>query len=202
MKKLALLALLLCAFVSPAFAALSDQDKADLARVSDYLNTLQRIEAAIMQVNPDGSVIGGKLKIQRPGKLRLDYDPPNNSLLIADGSFVHFWDAPMKETSSVPQGGSPAALILDAQINFDKGMTVTKVERIKNTIEVTMYKTDDRGNGEITLVLEDKPLQLRQWRVRDAQNSITTVTLQNMDTNPQFAGGTFVYTKPRNDKNR
>jgi len=200
-KILLLLALVFAAL--PAFAApLSEKDKADLQRVTEYLNTLQRVEASVMQVNPDGSVLGGKLKIQRPGKLRLDYDAPNKSILIADGSFVHFWDAPLKETSSVPQSGSPAALILDAQINFEKGMTVTKVERLGKTIEITMYKTDDRGNGELTLVLEDSPMRLRQWRVRDAQNAITTVTLQNMETNPEFASNTFVYSPPRNDKNR
>jgi outer membrane lipoprotein-sorting protein len=181
----------------PPAATLTQQDQYDLKRVADYLNTMQRMQARILQLNPDGSVVGGVLKIARPGKLRLDYDAPINSLLLADGSFVHYWDAPLKETSSVPQSGSPAALILDAQINFTKGMTITKVARGNGTLKISMYKTDDPGNGVLTLVLGDAPLALKQWYVDDAQGSTTQVTLQNIDTAPQFAADTFIYSPPR-----
>ena len=204
MKKIILLFVLaLAAFninpvhAAPPAAVLTQQDQYDLKRVSDYLNTMQRMQARILQLNPDGSVVGGVLRIQRPGKLRLDYDPPIKSLLLADGNFVHYWDAPMQETSSVPQSGSPAALILDAQINFNKGMTITKVARAGGTLSITMYKTDDPGNGTLTLVMGDSPLALKQWYVDDAQGSTTRVTLQNIDLAPQFASNTFVYTPPR-----
>jgi outer membrane lipoprotein-sorting protein len=185
------------AHAAPSAAVLTQQDQYDLKRVSDYLNTMQRMQARILQLNPDGSVVGGMLRIQRPGKLRLDYDPPVKSLLLADGNFVHYWDAPLQETSSVPQGGSPAALILDAQINFTKGMTITKVARGGGTLKISMYKTDDPGNGVLTLVMGDSPLALKQWYVDDAQGSTTQVTLQNIDLAPQFAADTFIYSPPR-----
>ena len=184
-------------------AVLSAQDKADVQRVTAYLNSTQRLQASIIQINPDGSAIGGTLKILRPGKLRLDYDAPNRSVLIADGNFVHYYDAPMQETSSVPQGGSPAALVLDAQINLEKGMTITNMARSRGVLEISMVKNDDVGNGELTLVFDDMAtaLRLRQWKVRDAQNTITTVSLQNVDTTAQFANDTFIYSPPRK-KNR
>jgi outer membrane lipoprotein-sorting protein len=205
MKKLFLgLFLVLSVLCSPSSwavtpATLTPQDRADIARVEAYLNGLQRLSASIMQINPDGSVIGGVLKIQRPGKLRLDYDAPNRSMLIADGSFVHYYDAPLNETSSVPQGGSPADLVLAAQIDFSRNMTVTNIARSKAVLEVAMVKNDDVGNGELTLVFDDSvgALKLRQWKVRDAQNTVTTVALQNIDTTATFAADTFVYSPPR-----
>lgn len=208
MKKIifALLVTVLAATV-PAHAVtpavLTTQDKADVQRMTAYLNSTQRLQASIMQINPDGSAIGGTLKIMRPGKLRLDYDAPNRSVLIADGNFVHYYDAPMQETSSVPQGGSPAALVLDAQIDLERGMTITNMVHSHGVIEISMVKNDDVGNGELTLVFDDltNALRLRQWKVRDAQNTVTTVSLQNVDTAPQFAADTFIYSPPRK-KNR
>lgn len=189
-------------FTSPAFAAmpaakqLTAQDQQDIQRITDYLNGLRRFQGRILQLNPDGGTIGGVLKIERPGKLRLDYDAPAKSFLVADGTFVHFWDDMLQQTSSVPQGGSPAALILDAQIDLQKSMTITDVSRSQGVLEVTVYKTDDPTNGMLTLVFNENPLRIRQWRVRDAQNTVTQVTLQNIDQAVSFEGGTFTYRPP------
>ncbi|MGE3770409.1 MAG: outer membrane lipoprotein carrier protein LolA [Bdellovibrionales bacterium] len=185
---------------APPAMPLSAQDSADLQRVAAYLNSVPRMESRIVQMNPDGSVVHGLLKIMRPGKLRLDYDPPINSQLVADGAFVHYWDAPMSETSSVPQGNSPASLILAAQVDFTRGMTITNIRRQDNTLEISLYKTDDPGNGILTLVFEDNPLLLKQWYVVDSQGATTKVTLQNVNFNPAFSGNTFIYSPPRRDK--
>lgn len=208
MQKIICAALFLGLLVAPVQAAvppaktLTAQDQADLKSAQDYLNNLKTLQARILQLNPDGSIMGGVLKIQRPGKLRLDYDAPVKSFLVADGTFVHFWDDSLQQTSSVPQDGSPAALILDAQIDINKNMTITDVTRSTSTLEVTVYKTDDPANGTLTLVFEQNPLRLRQWLVRDAQNTLTQVTLQNMDSTAQFDSGTFVYRPLNFGKNR
>lgn len=197
--------IVLCA--APALADMpTAADQADLKRIEAYLNTLQKFRARILQLNPDGSVIGGQLAVQRPGKLRLDYELPSKSFIIADGTFVHYWDDQLQQTSSVPQNDSPAALILKAQVDFSadgkSGMTVTDISRTANDIEVTMYKTDDKGSGELTLVFEDRPLRLRQWRIRDQQGSVTRVSLQNLDQQAPVDAKMFQYRPPSFDKNK
>lgn len=180
----------------PPAKQLTAADRADLQRIQDYLNGLKVLQGRILQLNPDGGTIGGVLKIKRPGKLRLDYDAPAKSFLVADGSFVHFWDDSLQQTSSVPQDGSPAALILDAQIDITKNMTITDVTRGGGVLQLTVYKTDDPSNGLLTLVFNENPLRIRQWRVVDAQNAETQVTLQNIDTAVDFDSSTFVYRPP------
>lgn len=187
------------AAAAPPAKTLTAADRADLQRVTDYLNGLRVLQGRILQLNPDGGTIGGTLKIERRagrmGRLRLDYDAPAKSFLVADGNFVHFWDESLQQTSSVPQAGSPAALILDAQIDLNQNMTVTDIVRSNRTLELTVYKTDDPQNGLLTLVF-DEPLRLRQWRVLDVQGLETRVTLQNIDTAVSFADGTFTYRPP------
>ena len=198
----------LLAIARPVLAAPAGaNDAADLKRVESYLNTLQSFRARILQLNPDGTTIGGQLSIQRPGKLRLDYDAPAKSFIIADGSFVHYWDDQLQQTSSVPEGDSPAALILRAQVDFSadpkkSGMTVTDVTRGPGELELTMFKTDDPASGKLTLVFEDNPLRLRQWRVKDQQSAITRVTLQNLETGASFDRDLFQYRPPSFDKSK
>lgn len=183
----------------PPAKALSAQDQRDLQRIENYLNSMKTLQGRILQQNADGTTIGGTLKIQRPGKLRLDYDAPAKSFLVADGLFVHYWDDSLRQTSSVPQGGSPAALILDAQIDLSKNMTITELRRGSGLLEVTVYKTDDPANGTLTLVFNDagNELRIRQWHVRDAQGSTTRVSLTQVDQAVTFKSGDFTYRPPQ-----
>lgn len=206
MKKIFAAFLMFCLAVPAHAATPTAADQPVLKRVETYLNTLQKLRASILQMNPDGSVIGGQLQIQRPGKLRLDYDPPAKSFIIADGTFVHYWDDQLEQTSSVPEGDSPAALILKAQVDFSadgkSGMTVSDITRDAGVIEVSMYKTEDKGSGILTLVFEDQPMRLRQWRVKDQQGSTTRVTLQNLETDVNFTRDTFTYRAPNFGTNK
>ncbi len=201
MKKLFAVFLISLSMLSTAYAgAPTAADQADLKRVETYLNGLQHFRASILQLNPDGSVIGGALQIQRPGKLRLDYDPPAKSFIIADGTFVHYWDDQLEQTSSVPENDSPAALILKAQVDFantgKNGMTISDITRVPGAIEITLYKTDDKDSGILTLVFEDNPLKLRQWRVKDSQGAVTRVTLHDLDATATFGRDAFTYRAP------
>ena len=202
---LALLAVLFLA--APAMAGTpSAADQADLKRIEAYLNGLQKFKARILQLNPDGTTIGGSLAIQRPGKMRLDYDAPAKSFIIADGTFVHYWDDQLQQTSSVPEDSSPAALVLKAQVEFSasskNGMTITDVSRQPGELDVSMYKTDDKDSGILTLVFEDNPIALRQWRIKDNTGAVTRVTLQNIDQAVSFDSHMFTYRPPSFDKNQ
>ena len=60
---------------------------ADLDRIERYLNNLQTIQSKFVQNTPDGSFALGKLYLQRPGRMRFEYDPPVPIRLFADGYF-------------------------------------------------------------------------------------------------------------------
>src|SRR6056300_1427252 len=58
-------------------------DKLSLPVLSKYLNGLTTVQAQFTQINPDGTLSTGKILIKRPGKIRFEYDPPNNALVMA-----------------------------------------------------------------------------------------------------------------------
>lgn len=202
MKKLLLL-LVLC--LAPLFAraespvipaSLSALDRADLARIETYLNGLKNISADFLQVDDAGGMMRGEIAISRPGKMRVDYDPPNKDFIIADGSFVHIWDDQLKSQTNVEQGSSLAEFILRDPVKLRGDVTVTKFRRFPAKFEVTLVQTNDPGAGSLTLVFEDRPLKLRQWKVTDAQGRTTGVDLENMSEGMTFPPMTFIFVPP------
>jgi outer membrane lipoprotein-sorting protein len=208
-KALLLLAALMLAFSAgparaapaPVRAALTQQDKSDLARIEDYLNRLKNISADFLQVDDAGGMMHGQLAISRPGKMRVDYDPPSKDFIIADGSTVHIWDSQLKAQTNIDQDSSLAQFILRDPVNLDGDVTVTKIQRFPAKIEVTLIENKDPGQGTLTLVFEDKPLKLRQWKVIDGQGRLTGVNLENMSEGAIFGESMFVFTSPNFGKN-
>jgi outer membrane lipoprotein-sorting protein len=213
MKKLILLAALCLAPCSaPSFAHATDaplakpahltaQDKTDLVRIENYINGLKNISADFLQIDDAGGIMRGEIAISRPGKMHVNYDPPNKDFIIADGSFVHIWNDDLKSQTNVEQSSSLAEFILRDPVKMSGDVTVTKFQRFPAKMEVTLEQSDDPGSGSLTLVLEDRPLKLRQWKVVDAQGHTTGVSLENMSENVTFPGNMFNFTPPNFGKN-
>lgn len=175
------LVLLISAFWSgaPAFAA-DTADAATLKKAEDYLNGITTLKSRFVQVNPDGGNYDGDLYISRPGRMRLVYDPPTPMLMVADGKFLIYVDTQMNDASHLDLDETPAGLILKDNLSFsDPSVKLLNVTRGPGTIEITVAMAKDPAAGKLTLVFSDAPLELRQWRVLDAQNKEVIVTLEN-----------------------
>jgi outer membrane lipoprotein-sorting protein len=177
-------------------AKLTERDKADIARIQTYLNDLKSVSADFLQINDGGEMRHGKIAIQRPGKMRVTYDPPSKDLIVADGDFVHIWDSELNQQSNIPVGSSIAELILRDPIVLSGDVTITRFARYPAKMELSVVSTKDPGDGELTLIFEDKPLQLRQWRVLDAQGRTTGVSLENEKEDVSFSPDIFSFTPP------
>jgi outer membrane lipoprotein-sorting protein len=180
---------------------LTTQDQSDLSQIEDYLNGLKNISADFLQVDDAGGFLHGEIAISRPGKMRVTYNPPNKDFIIADGNFVHIWDDELQNQTNVVQGTSLAEFILRDPVKLGGDVTVTKIQRFPSKLEVTLVQSNDPGTGSLTLVFEEKPLKLRQWKVIDPQGHTTGVSLENMSTGATFPASTFTFTPPNFGKN-
>jgi len=59
-----------------ATAQTTAQDAADLARIEAYLNGVRSLRARFIQSAPNGGISQGVALLQRPGRMRFQYDPP------------------------------------------------------------------------------------------------------------------------------
>ena len=112
------------------------------------------------------------------GRLRIDYQPPVPVLVVADGTFLIYYDRRLEQVSYVPLASTPASILLDDRISLaEDSLVVTGYERAGNLILVTVARADNPGEGSITLGFKENPLQLAEWSVTDAQGIVTLVTL-------------------------
>ncbi|MBI1274293.1 MAG: outer membrane lipoprotein carrier protein LolA [Alphaproteobacteria bacterium] len=187
-------------FPAAAFAfeapPLSDTDKADIARAESWLDAMRTLSANFVQIADSGATVTGTFKLSRPGKMRLVYDPPSQDFIVADGDFVNMWDSEMQQNTSIPISYSLANVILRDDIKFSGDITVTKVTRTASSLSITMVESDDPEQGAMTLMFEESPFLLRQWKVEDAEGRVTTVALQDLRSGVDFPSGTFVYRPP------
>ncbi len=185
------------AIAAPAVpVALTAQDEATVAKVEEYLNGIVNLQSKFLQVAPNGRQATGTFYLSRPGKMRLEYDRPLKDFIVADGSFVFYWDGEMRQQSSAPIGSTLADFILRKTIRLSGDVTVTEVFQAPGVIEVSLLETKDPGKGTLTLVFEDRPFQLRKWRVLDAQGLTTEVALLNPRTDVTFDRDMFYFKEP------
>ena len=157
---------------------LSKQDVADLIRIEQHLNTSRTVRARILQVASDGSYAEGMLHIQRPGRMRLEYDPPNPTMIIADGINLIYVDRELEHATAVLLRFTSAELILREDLSLSsEDLLVTGFSRSPGVIRISLVHAKDPLEGRIMMVFSDKPLELRKWIVTDAQGIKTTVSL-------------------------
>ena len=68
--------------------AYSDEQKAQLDKISAYLNGIHSLKARFVQIGPEGGTDQGTLYIQKPGQIRFEYNPPSPLLVVATGGRV------------------------------------------------------------------------------------------------------------------
>jgi len=172
------------------------QDRADLARIEAYLDSLRTLKARFLQVAPNGATSEGTVWLDRPGRMRFQYNPPSPLLLVAGHGLVVFRDNALNQTSNIPIGQTPLGILLADHVRMQGEVTVNGLQRLPGQIQVSLYRTKSPGDGTLTLVFADNPLALRQWTVLDAQRQETRVTLYNAELGGQFDPNLFNVADP------
>ena len=177
---------------------LSEQDRADIARVEEYLNAIRTLSARFMQIADNGGTAEGNLYLSRPGKLRLEYDPPVPILLVANSGFLIHYDKQLKAVTHLPIDSTPAGLLVRERIALSGDVAVTAVERGPGSLRVSVVQSKDPQAGRIMLVFSERPFALSNWQVTDAQGSVTRVALIEPRSGVPLDPALFRFTDPGN----
>ena len=131
----------------------------ELARVERYLNGLTTLKADFVQINPDGGTVTGELYYQRPDKMRLDYNPPSDILIVSDGWTIVYYDRRLEQVSHLFPNSTPLGFLLRDKIRLSGDVTVTDVRRSAGELHVTLVQTDEPNQGSIQLSFAEEPLR-------------------------------------------
>ena len=179
--------------------AFTPQQRALLDRVSKYLSNMQTLVGNFVQIAPDGSRTEGTFYIQKPGKVRFEYNPPSPTEVIADGSSVAVRNRDLLTQDLWPLSQTPLRYLLADHINLLRDTDVVSVSSDDKFITVVVEEKQIMvGTSRLMVMFDAKTTELKQWTVTDPQGLDTTVSVFNLDPTKKPDPNLFVINYQRN----
>jgi outer membrane lipoprotein-sorting protein len=160
-------------------AVSSDQQKLLKTKIENFFVSLNTLEADFIQVSPSGNISNGKIFIDLPGKLRLDYNKPSNLLITCKGFWLVVQDRKRKSTNNIPLQQTPFSILLDKKINFNNNKIILDLKKSLGIISLKVQLAENVKAGELILEFSDNPFILKKWIIKDIIGDETTVLIQN-----------------------
>ncbi len=153
-----------------------------LSEISAYLNGLTTAQSRFTQVHDDGSALSGTLFIKRPGRMRFEYDPPQDLLVIAGGGQVAIFDGQASANpTQYPLSRTPLNAFLARDVDLSGRADVVDVRSDGEATVVTLQDAQAAEYGKLSLVFASNPTQLVAWSVVDAAGGQTQVLLEALN---------------------
>ncbi len=149
-----------------------------LSELSRYINSLSKAQTDFVQVNADGSKSKGTLYINRPGKARFEYAPPEKTVVIAGGGQVAIFDGKSNQPpEQYPLRRTPLNLVLAPQVNLGQAKMVIGQREVEGTTRVLAQDPEHPEYGTIELIFSPNPTTLKAWIITDEAGNETEVKL-------------------------
>lgn len=188
----ATLALAAAVGVAAVAAPAAAQTPAETQSIETYLNSIGSMKARFLQVDPSGGNIQGTLFILRPGRLRFEYDEPSPILVVADGTWVHYYDRELDQTSRALISDTTVEFFTRNDLKLSGDVRITDFVKQDGVMTVTLVDADNPQEGSVAFTFDENPINLRQWVVTDPEGAQTLVALLSFETNVQLSTSMFV----------
>jgi len=172
--------------------AFDAKQRSIIERVNAYLTSVQSLIGDFVQVGPDGSRTEGKFYMQKPGRVRFEYDPPSPVELISDGQSLVVRDRKLATQDLYMLSQTPLRFLLADRIDLLKDSNLIAV--YADDLFVTLIIEERHiigGSHRLMLMFGAKDFRLRQWTITDPQGYDTTVALYNLDSSKRPDPGMF-----------
>ncbi|MDB5555111.1 MAG: Outer rane lipoprotein carrier protein LolA [Rhizobium sp.] len=159
-------------------------------KIADHFSSVKTLQGEFVQFGPRGEQTAGKFFLERPGKIRFNYEKPSPMRVIADGKSVVIGNSKLKTWDIYPLSKTPLALLLDERIDLKSKM----VRDVKEEADLITIKLGDRSifaDSTITMMFDPKTYDLRQWTITDNQGKDTSVMIFNTQTGVAFDKAVF-----------
>ena len=163
--------------------ALDGQQRALVTRVNGYLTSVHTLIGDFVQIGPDGRRTEGKFYLQKPGRMRFEYNDPNPLELVADGKSLAIRDRKLATQDLLLLSQTPLRFLLSDRVDLLKEGNLINV--YQDDVFITLVVDEKQtfgGTHRLMLMFSTKDAQLKQWTVTDPQGYETTVALYNLDS--------------------
>ncbi len=163
-----------------------------LGELSRYLNNLQTATGEFTQVNADGTLSTGTIYIKRPGRVRFEYNPPEQSLVMASAGTVAIFDGKSNAgPEQYPLAQTPLKIILERNVDLSRAGMVTGHSTDGTATTVRAQDPQRPELGHIDMKFTGNPTELRQWVITDQSGLQTTIILGDLTKGVAIADSQF-----------
>ena len=184
-----------------AFNATLDE-AVELARIQDYLAGIQTLRARFQQIAPNQAVTSGTLSLEKPGRLRFEYEPPTPLLVVSDGTVITLVDYDLRSVTRWPINDTPLRPLVRTDLVFGDDVEVVDLAVDERWSRLTIVDPENRDEGTMTLTFSRAPFALEQWTVEDGSGAPTIVALDDLETNVALDNDLWKWDDPRPQRRR
>ncbi|WP_246727929.1 outer membrane lipoprotein carrier protein LolA [Chelativorans sp. Marseille-P2723] len=159
-------------------------------QIANHFSNVRTMTGEFVQFGPRGEQTGGKFYLERPGKIRFDYEGAARFQVISDGSTLVVENKRLNTVDIYPLSKTPLKLLLDERIDLGSA-NLQGVQQDEDLTTITLADRQMFGNATITMMFDAQSYDLRQWTITDAQGKDTTVMLFNVEEGVRFDPSVF-----------
>lgn len=159
-------------------------------QIANHFSSVRTMMGEFVQFGPKGEQTGGKFFIERPGKLRFNYEGSSKFRVVSDGKSVVLLNGKLNTADLYSLSSTPLQMLLDEQID----LSGDRVKSIQEDADLTTISLEDKsvfGDATITMMFDPQTYELRQWTITDAQGKDTTVMIFNVQQGVTFDPSVF-----------
>ena len=183
---------LLTVFIIALFGAPVRAEKISLLNLSSYLESIKKVSGTFTQINSDKTVSTGRIFLFRPGRMRMEYKTPDNSLVIVGGSQIAVFDSKSNTHPRVfPLRKTPLKILLEKKINLKTSDIIIRHEEVENSTVVVLQDPNLSSYGSLKLVFTDHPVTLRQWVITNEMSDQTVLKFKDFINQPNMSSNKF-----------
>lgn len=193
MKKIFLMFALGLALSHNANAATATKE--DINKVEDYLNSIKTLSADFIQIASNGEQVEGHLYVEKPNKIRMEYNSPSNILIVGNGDYIVYYDKELEQITNIDYEDIPAAMVLANTVKIGKDLKVTDFSKDPGMTKMSLKYNNSGDLGPFTLVFSNAPFELKQWKVITPQSLEVSLSLYDTVIDGKISDDLFKFSK-------
>ena len=164
-----------------------EKNKSVTLQIEKFFQNLNTLNADFIQVSPSGNVSNGKIYLDLPGKLRIDYENPKNLLITCQGFWIVIQDRDAKTTNQIPVKSSPFGVLLENKSLLNNENIKTEFSIKAGIVSLKINGQNNDKQGSLVLEFSENPFSLKKWIIQDSLGENTTVLIQNAKYNNELS---------------
>ena len=167
-----------------------------------FRQTSETVSIGSRRLSRSNKALEGKVYLQKPSKMRWEYELPEPSLVVSDGEVMWLYDPAQKEVQRMSVAGGlmnmagVQFLIGQGEILTDFKASTQNCTPVGGRVVVQLVPRQERTYEKLEIVIETSDGAIVETSVFDLFGNITRVALKDVHTGEELEAQLFQFQAP------